>query len=312
MGSRLAPALNGSVEEEIIGAVNGLRIQLKSQRPIRPFTVEDRLESGPVTLIRGSCQPTEGLRVCSSKVTVAVHDGKTFKMDWCAANDRLRSNEVVRDDAHVVDERLPFWVRSQASISFFAIAMDASFVEHIWETEFGQAPNFELRTSIGVRDRVIKHIGLLGQIELIEGGIGGRLYGECLGTALAIHLLRQYGTSPKARVIYKGGLASRPLQRVIDYINDHLQDELSIVDLARAAKLSPQHFVTAFKASTGISPHQYVINRRIDRARDMLRREDKTISEIAYAVGFSSQSHLTASFRRTTGLTPRKFRQSLD
>jgi AraC family transcriptional regulator len=285
---------------------------VRSQSPIRPLVVEDRLGLGGIALVRGSCQPTEGLRVCSSQVTVAIHEGEPFRMDWRAASDRLWSNEIVRDHAHVVDARLPLWVRSHASTSFFAIAMDAAFVNQIWETEFGQAADFELKTAIGVQDLVINRIGLLGRKELSEGGIGGRLYAESLGTALAVHLLRQYGTSPRARVIHKGGLASRPLQRVIDYINEHLQDELSLAELARTAKLSPHHFATAFKASTGISPHQYVIKRRLDRARDLLRRNEHSISEIAYAVGFSSQSHLTANFRRTTGLTPRKFRQSLN
>jgi AraC family transcriptional regulator len=296
----------------MMGGANEFRIEFKSQSPIRPFTVKDRLGLGGIALVHGSCQPTEGLRVCSSRVTVAIHEGETFRMDWRAASDRLRSNEIVRDNAHVVDARLPFWVRSQASTSFFAIVMDAAFVRQIWETEFGQAADFELRTAIGVQDLVIKRIGLLGRKELSEGGIGGRLYAEGLGTALAVHLLRRYGTSPSARVIHKGGIASRPLRRVIEYINEHLQDELSLAELARTAKLSPNHFATAFKASTGISPHRYVIERRIDRARDLLRQDDKTISQIAYAVGFSSQSHLTANFRRMTGLTPRKFRQSLN
>jgi AraC family transcriptional regulator len=102
------------------------------------------------------------------------------------------------------------------------------------------------------------------------------------------------------------------LKRIIEHINEHLQDELSLVELSRIAKLSPHHFATAFKVSTGISPHRYVIERRINRARDLLLRKEKTISEIAVAVGFSSQSHLTVNFRRKMGVTPRKFRQSLD
>src|SRR5215471_11338015 len=165
--------------------------------------------------------------------------------------------------------------------------------------------------AICVHDPVINRIGLLGREELSEGGIGGRLYGESLGAALAVHILRHYGTSPRAPAIHKGGLASRPLKRVIEYINEHLQDELSLVELSRIAKLSPHHFATAFKASTGISPHSYVIERRIDRARDLLLQKEKTIPEIAVAVGFSSQSHLTANFRRTMGVTPRKFRESV-
>ena len=293
-------------------AVNEFKIDFKSQSPIRPFTVKDRLELGGVALVRGSCQPSEGLRVCSSRVTVALHEGETFRMDWRAASDRLRSNAIIRDNAHVVDARSSFWVRSQASMSFFAISMDAAFIKQIWETDFDQAADFELTTAIGVRDRVIKRIALLGRKELSEGGIGGRLYAEGLGTALAVHLLRQYGASPRAQVIYKGGIASRPLQRVIEYINENLPEALSLAELAGIAKLSPHHFASAFKDSTGISPHRYVVERRLDRARELLRRNENSISEIAHAVGFSSQSHLTAHFRRTMGLTPRTFRQSLN
>jgi AraC family transcriptional regulator len=246
-------------------------------------------------------------------VTVAIHENETYRLDWRSAeSDRLRSSEIARGHAHVGDGRFPFWFRSQASPSFFAIAMDVAFVKQIWEMEFGRADDFELKTAIGVHDPVINRIGLLGREELSQGGINGRLYGEGLGAALAVHLLRQYGTFSRVPVIHKGGLAARPLRLVIDYINEHLRDELSLLELSRIAKLSPHHFASAFKASTGISPHRYVIERRIGRARDLLLRKEKTISEIAVAVGFSSQSHLTANFRRTMGVTPRKFRQSLD
>jgi AraC family transcriptional regulator len=297
-------------EEETVG--EEVRIDSKPQSPIRPFTIKDRLELGGVALVCGGCQPSDGLRVCSSRVTAAIHEGDTVKMEWRAASDRLRSHEIVRDNAHVVDARLPFWVRSQAMMPFFAISMDAAFIKQIWETDFGQAAEFELRTAIGVQDQVIERIGLLGQKELSEGGIGGRLYAEGLGTALAVHLLRQYGTSPRAQVICKGGIASRPLQRVIEYVNENLEEALSLAQLATIAKLSPHHFATAFKASTGRSPYRYVIERRLDRARELLRRNENSISEIAHTVGFSSHSHLTAHFRRTMGLTPRAFRRSLN
>ena len=130
-------------------------------------------------------------------------------------------------------------------------------------------------------------------------------YGTVISAAAIQHLAKSAG-NPQRRP-----RRWIPRRRVIDYINEHLQDELSLFELARIANLSPHHFATVFKASTGISPHRYVIERRIDRARDLLRQDEKTISEIAYAVGLSSQSHLTANFRRTTGVVPRKFRQSL-
>jgi len=288
-------------------------IDFRSTPAIRTLAFKDRLGFGAVAFVRGISCPIEGLSVRSPQITAAIHESETFRMDWRSADsDRLHSSEIARGQAHVGDGRLPFWFRSQASPSFFAIAMDVAFVKQIWEMEFGRADDFELKTAIGVRDPAINRIGLLGREELSESGIGGRLYAESLGAALAVHLLRQYGTSPRAPAIHKGGLASRPLMRVIEYINERLRDELNLVELSKIAKLSPHHFATAFKASTGISPHRYVIERRIDRARDLLRQKDKTISEIALAAGFSSQSHLTANFHRTTGVTPRKFRECPD
>jgi AraC family transcriptional regulator len=288
-------------------------VDFASVRPRHSLAFEYRFGFGGVTLVQGSFQASEGTRVRSSQVLVALHESEPFRLEWRGADsDRLRSSEIARGHAHVGDGRPPFWVRSHGTAAFFAIAMEDGFVRKIWEESFDGVGDFELRTAIGVRDRVIDGIGLLGRHEMNGHGASGRLYAESLGTALAVHLLRQYGTSARTPRIHKGGLTSRVLQRVVDHINAQLESELSLGDLARTAGLSPHHFASAFKATTGTSPHRYVIERRIDRARELLRQNDKTISEIAYAVGFSSQSHLTANFHRTTGITPRRFRQARD
>ncbi len=101
------------------------------------------------------------------------------------------------------------------------------------------------------------------------------------------------------------------MRRVLDYIDAHLTGELGLVELAAIAGLSPHHFVEAFKISIGTPPHRFVIERRVQRALELLRDDDRAVAEIALAVGFSSQSHLTASLRRVTGLTPGRFRRSL-
>ena len=137
-------------------------------------------------------------------------------------------------------------------------------------------------------------------------------YTEGLGTALAVHLLRQYGMPRRIAREHKGGLAARQLRRVIEYINEHLNEDLSLVELSTVAGLSPHHFGDAFKAATGRSPHRYVIEARLRRARELLRGTDLPISEIAYAVGFSSQSHFTANFRRVMGFTPNRFRRLVE
>jgi AraC family transcriptional regulator len=287
-------------------------IDFSSSEPSRRFTLNERLSFEPVTLAYCTSHPVEGRYLGATQVIVAIHDGKAFEMDWRGAeSDRIQSNIVSHGQAHVGDARLPFWVRYRASPSFFAFALDERFVAEIWQTAFEGAGDFAIRTSVGIHDPVIGRLGALGRRELSEGGAGGRLYVEGLAAMLTVHLLRDYGSSERSAIPHKGGLTPRQMQRVIDYINAHLSDELGLVELAAIAGLSPHHFGEAFKTSMGTSPHRYVIERRVQHALELLREKDRSIAEIAHAAGFSSQSHLTANFRRVTGLTPGRFRQSL-
>ncbi|BAU15386.1 transcriptional regulator [Leptolyngbya sp. NIES-3755] len=104
------------------------------------------------------------------------------------------------------------------------------------------------------------------------------------------------------------GLTHTQLQQAIDYIHAHLNRELSLAELASIINISPTYFASLFKQAMGISPHQYVIQQRVERAKVMLSRTDLSIADIATQVGFSSQSHLTQQFKRVTGLTPKQVR----
>jgi AraC family transcriptional regulator len=228
-----------------------------------------------------------------------------------AESDRTRSIIVTHGHVHVGDARLPLWVRYKASPSFFAVALDEAFVTEISQKAFNQGDDFSIRTSIGVQDPVIARLGALGRSELSERGLGGSLYLEGLAAMLTVYLLRSYGSPKCLPIPLRGGLAPRQMRRVLDYIDAQLTEELGLVELAAIAGLSPHHFVEAFKISVGKPPHRYVIERRIQRALELLRDGDRTIAEIAHAAGFSSQSHLTANFRQVVGLTPGRFRRSL-
>lgn len=268
------------------------------------------LRLGSVTLAQCFFRPHDGVHVGASQVTVGVYHGADFQMDWRSPeSDRLQSGSMSKGQAHVGDGRFPLWVRCNASPSFFAFAMDEAFVTEACEGIFDGLADYVLKTSIGVDDPVIARIGALGQIELEQRGSSGRLYVESLGTALAVHLLRKYGMSNRQADLHKGGLAPALLRRVIDYINANLGDELSLAELARITGLSAAHFGQAFRTAIGKPPHQYVIEKRIHRARELLRDANVPIAEIASVVGFSSQSHLTFNFRRVTGITPARFRR---
>jgi len=107
-------------------------------------------------------------------------------------------------------------------------------------------------------------------------------------------------------------LAQQHLRRVIDHIEGLLgKSDLSVEELAAIANLSPYHFSRAFKLATGVAPHRFVLERRIQRARLHLADGSDTLAGIAYATGFSSQAHFSSMFRRLTGMTPREYRQSV-
>jgi AraC family transcriptional regulator len=145
--------------------------------------------------------------------------------------------------------------------------------------------------------------------ELKAGGAGGRLAAESLANVLAVQLLRK--ASAPRRLI---GQTDRTLPRakhraVVDYIMENLEGHLTLEQMAAAAHLSPYHFARQFKATTGLPPHQFVISRRIERARQVLLADDEEpLAQIAIRLGFADQSHFARHFKRLVGVTPRQFR----
>lgn len=158
-----------------------------------------------------------------------------------------------------------------------------------------------------LNDKRIERIGWALVDELEEGDQLGRLYAESLGTALVAHLLRR--TAPVTRPLRVTGLPKRRLQRVVDYVREHLAHDLSLHELARIAGLSSSHFKVQFRESTGMPVHQYVIAARVDHALDLLIRTALPVSEIALRAGFSNQSHLSRHLRRLHGVTPAALRR---
>jgi transcriptional regulator GlxA family with amidase domain len=101
------------------------------------------------------------------------------------------------------------------------------------------------------------------------------------------------------------------MRRVREYVEAHLSDSVNLTELAAIAGLSVFHFARQFKQSAGVTPHHYLVQKRVERAQAMLSRTDLSLSEIALAAGFSDQSHLARHFRQKLGTTPGEFRWSL-
>jgi AraC-like DNA-binding protein len=145
----------------------------------------------------------------------------------------------------------------------------------------------------------------------MQGGYLDHILADALNTALAVQIIRLCGDQPVISLEPANGLSRERLKRVYDYIEAHLDDRLSLADLARVACLSPYHFSRSFKQAIGVGPQRYVMHRRVERAKALMSRTDQPLAVIAREVGFADQSHLISVFRREMGITPGHFRNAL-
>lgn len=167
----------------------------------------------------------------------------------------------------------------------------------------------ELLPQFALYDRLIYSVALALQQELSNPGFSGQLlYLDSLLTTLYTHLLRHYSTKEPIQVL-PGNLSLTTLNRVEEYIEAHLAEDLSLKQLATIAQISPNYFLTKFKESRGITPHQYIIQQRISQAKKLILA-GKPLVETADLVGFTDQSHLTRYFKRIVGVTPKQFLQN--
>jgi AraC family transcriptional regulator len=162
-----------------------------------------------------------------------------------------------------------------------------------------------------IRDPVIEAITLNLAREAAGGSPSGRLYAESGCEFLAHHLIYRYSSLSRAPPRSVGGLSSRRLRLVSEYIEDTLGQPIKLRELAALAGISARHFERAFRQSTGSSPHAYVMERRLHMARDLLvNQPELPIEQIALRLGFSSSSHFSSAFRRRIGFTPTEFRKT--
>lgn len=167
----------------------------------------------------------------------------------------------------------------------------------------------ELRSQLKFQDPLIQQMALALKTELAIAGKDSKLYADSMATALGVHLLQRYGIKNVVKE-YSGGLSNYQLKIIVDYIQEHLDRDLSLDLLASQINFSSHYFASLFKQSTGISPHQYIIKCRLERAKILLRHKNLPISIICQEVGFKNQSHFTKVFRQRFNISPKSY-QSL-
>jgi AraC family transcriptional regulator len=225
--------------------------------------------------------------------------------------DRHYTGLYAKGDLSITPGQIPASYRTEGDDHYLNVQVPTPFLHQIAQEALDLNPDrLDLVTHFQVRDPQLEHPLLLLRAELHKGQTGaGRLYVESLANVLVVNLLRQYSTTQIQVPHYRGGLGDRTLLQITDYIQAHLDQDIKLADLAALAGISPFHFSRLFKQSLGLSPHQYLLQQRVEQAKELLKNSQLAIADIALQCGFNSQSHLGKSFRTLTGITPNEYRK---
>jgi AraC family transcriptional regulator len=186
------------------------------------------------------------------------------------------------------------------------LVLDPQMIAHATDGELDAATALEPEVDT-TRPAILWAMRVLAR-QVQEPGPGGRLQAETMATAILLELVR-HRTVRDDHYRATAGRNAPGLRRFAEHVEAHLADDLSLFALAATAGLSPAHLTRELRRVTGLSPHQYVLRRRAERARVLIAGRRRGISAIALEAGFSSQAHLNVVFRRVYGVTPGEYRK---
>jgi AraC family transcriptional regulator len=204
----------------------------------------------------------------------------------------------------------PAWVRSSGCKDELHLFLEPGLVARVAAEAFDLDPARLTVPPLDGLDLPQLRVLMLAVGAELTAGAGGPLAAESLANALAVHLIRHVSAPRPPARRRAGTLPRAKLRAVVEYVEEHLDGSPTLEQLAAVARLSPNYFVGQFKRATGRPPHQYVIARRVERARQLLQTgTELSLAEVAAHAGFSDQSQLSHHFKRQIGVTPGQFRR---
>jgi AraC family transcriptional regulator len=240
---------------------------------------------------------------------IVIHSGPSVYVA-CKRGGKSHSGLSVHGDVDLVPAGIPCRWELREKDTALILDVHRHLLHGVAEQLGFDPKRLELMNRFQMRDPQIEHIGWTLKAEMDLGYPNGNLYTDSLATALAVHLIRRHSDMGLDPGTMKGGLSGQRLRRVLSYIEDNLSSNLSLIEIASIAGLSVSHCKAAFRDSVGAPVHQYVVQRRVERAKVLLSEGTLTISEIALETGFSHQSHLAYHVRRLLGVSPTDIRRS--
>ena len=291
--------------------ITTIRLRNGERQPSVPFTpLLSSASAGwkDILLEQHRLPPIETPEVANTNHLICLHLGQSVDLEQRRSGGRFQRRRIRRGEYNFTPCRLPIEVRCQEAAEIMFVAIAPSLIERVASGSI-YSDRIQFTERWLQPDPLIAQLAMELKAELERGGVMGELYAESISTVLSARLLRYYSSSEQVMQNVTGRMGANQLRQVIDYINDNLAENLSLEQIARVVNLGVYQFARLFKQTTGQSPHQYVISRRIERAKILLRETQLPIADIAYRVGFANQGHFSTQFRRRTGVTPKAYRE---
>lgn len=233
--------------------------------------------------------------------TIAMHVGRPVRA-YCRCDGPPDQRLQVSGDIDVVPAGYDAAWEHGGPTTFLTINLSSAFVRSAAESIGVSLDAAPIEPQLRMRDSQLQHIGWVLKEELESPGPHDPLLGQSLGTAFAVQLLRRYSVEKPFDA--RARLSKPQLRRVLDYIDEHLDADLSLAKLAEIADVCVSYFKSLFRNTTGVTAHRYVVERRVAYATSLLKGNHAPLSQIALQAGFCNQGHMSYWMRRVTGATP--------
>ncbi len=244
----------------------------------------------------------------SKQHLILIHPSLPLKMNLEQRFDgRFEKRQIHNGEIVIIPANIPHQASWDREHSYIRLSLEPEKLAHF--LPLTDSNTIELIPCFQIVDPLILGIGLALKTEVESKGMGGQLYIDSLTNTIATHLLHHYATGKTPISENIDGLPKYMLRQVMEYINDQIDRNFTLAELAAIVNMSPNYFANLFKQSTGYAPHQYVIRHRIERAKQLLLLGKLTIADIAYSLGFAHQSHFNRHFKQLVGVTPKVFQK---
>ncbi len=291
--------------------VDGVEDELNGESTLRlaPAAIQPnaRWELMPVDVAEVPAPRGEFILPAVNQVRLALALSD-FSASWRGSRG-LFSRSVRAGMTTICEFNQPRRLEMRNSTSYAIVLLRNEILEQVLHDS--RQPRVELQKRYHLQDETMRHLIEVLLHEKRQGFQSGALFLDSVAAALASYLIHHYSADAPLAANSVGGMARSALRRCIELMEARLEGDLGLDELACEAGLSTSHFIRSFRESTGKTPYQFLLDRRVQRAQTLMRDPRTSLTEVARSSGFANQHHLARIFRHITGISPTTYRRSL-